>query len=662
MADNYLIGTIPVKNFHTDKRIPPTIRGTIYEAMLRAVSEELAIWRAKIGEIKTTFYDIDSVDINRLIDLANEFGVPFITTIKGDLSWIQEEVRSIPFKIFHKGTTTLYISFITAVNRFGEIFVYTYREDFGGISRSMLLPFEVANITPQNKPFVHKSRGDFSGTIKSWISLDEAYYLDAGESLWRLDTSSSVMSTNHIGIEYWIDRIIQREIKDGNHIIFEDFLMTKEYLDYMDVSMEFGRRAKEVPHIGSQLSVQTDLTGLCNAFDPSSEYSVPDLKLKIAARSDLMDHAPSGFDIEYIEFGVGAQKIASVQNPEVPFPIDLNYRVARIPILFRDHYDTDNYIGAEGEYLGKAVQEIKLLSGSQWFDGVNKNFNFTLPLYPVQRGNIVFEFRLPESFESAIFPVEDDRKGKLISTYGKGNINYQTGVGNIITDFEYNTSEFVITQPVGETDRRHFVQELVKGSSTVAITKESVWLSFMIGEGVNRRMYLVQDDGLGHFYHQKIVNGLINYQTRILDVTFTDPLVDPEIKPFKCDYSYHIDYALPEGTEFWAHYYFTQQIISITEAGFRSRDGTLIIYATFPPLEFSSTKYHCNFLALVKKNTILPLQFYAEDNSLYVNVTEFGKNMGASEDQFEIDENGELQNNSSLDLKIKGDDVIWQES
>jgi hypothetical protein len=113
---------------------------------------------------------------------------------------------------------------------------------------------------------------------------------------------------------------------------------------------------------------------------------------------------------------------------------------------------------------------------------------------------------------------------------------------------------------------------------------------------------LVQDDGLGRFYHPKIINGSINYQTRILDVMFTDPLVDPEIKPFRCNYSYHIDYTLPEGTELWARYYFTQQNISITEAGFRSRDGTLIIYATFPPLEFSSTKYHCNFLALVKKN------------------------------------------------------------
>jgi hypothetical protein len=603
MADNGLTGIVPVKNLHSIKRIPPTIRGTVYEAMLHAVSEELAIWRAAIGEIKTTFYDIDLAEKGRLTDLANEFGVPFITTVKSDLNWLREEVRSIPFKILHKGTAMLYASFIAAVDRFGEMFVYTYREDLGGIMKSMKSPFSEAETTPQNKPFRHRSRGDFSGTIKTWISLDSEYNLDAGESLWRLDTSSSEISTNHVGIEYWIDRSIRREKIEGEMAVLEELLMTKEYLDYLYDSMEFGRRTKEVPHIGSQVSVQTDLTGLCNSFNPDSEYSIPDLKLKIVAIPNLIAHASTSFDIEYVEFGVGRQDIASVQNPGIPFPIDLNYRIAQVPILFRNHYENENYIGAEGEYLGQNVREIKLLSGNQWFDGVNQNFDFTLPFIPIQKGNVVFEFRLPESSAFAIYSIEDDKKGGLISIYGKGAIDYKTGVGNLTTDFDYNTSEFIVTQPVGEIDKRHFVQELVQGSSVV-ITEGSIWLSFMIGEGVNQRMYLVQDDGSGHFYHPKILTGLIDYQTRILDVTFTDPLVDSEIKPFKCSYSYHVNYTLPKDTELWAYFYFTQQTILITEAGFRSRDGTLIIYATFPPLEFSSTKYHCSFLTLVNKTII----------------------------------------------------------
>jgi hypothetical protein len=634
MADNGLIGVIPIKDLHTVKRIPPTIRGTIYEAMLQAVSEELAIWRASIGETKTSFYDVDLADIDRLTTLANEFGVPFITTVKSDLNWLREEVRSIPFKIFHKGTATLYISFISAVDRLGEVFVYIYREDLGGIAKNMKSPLSEAENTPQNKPFRHRSLGDFSGTIKTWISLDNEYHLDAGESLWRLDISSSEISTNHIGIEYWIDRIIQREKKEGGHKVLEELLMTREYLDYVDASMEFGRRTKEVPHIGSQLSVQTDLTGLYNSFDPSMKYSVPDLRLRIVARPDMLIHAPTAYDIDYAEFGIGSHELASVQDPTIPFPTDLANRVSRIPILFRDHYGNSDYIGAEGEYLGQTIQEIKLLSGDQWFDGINKDFNFTLPMVPIQRGNVVFEFILPESEDSLIYTVKDDKKGELISTYGKGKIDYKTGVGNLTTDFEYDTFEDVTEQPSEETDRKHFIQELVPGSQ-IFITPGSIKISFMIGEGSSQRMYLVQDEeepfyndnsGVfssddfpynlsipgtfayngrseeGRFVHPKIRNGTINYRSRILDIEFIDPLVDPSIKPFKCSYSYQVDYVLPEGTELWVNYYFTQQTISITEVGFRSRDGTLIIYATFPPIEFSSNKYHGNFLALVKRN------------------------------------------------------------
>jgi hypothetical protein len=600
MADDGLIGVVPIKDLHTAKRIPPTIRGTIYEAMLQAVSEELAIWRAAIGEIKTSFYDVDLAGMDRLTTLANEFGVPFITTVKSDLNWLREEVRSIPFKIFHKGTATLYASFISAVDRFGEIFIYTYREDLNGITKSMKSPFLEVENTPQNKPFRYRSRGDFSGTIKAWISLDNGYSLDAGESLWRLDTSSSEISTNHIGIEYWIDRIIQREKVEGGYTVLEELLMTREYLDYLDTSMEFGRRTKEVPHIGSQLSVQTDLTGLFNSFDPSMEYSVPDLKLNIVARPDLLLHAPTAYDIEYVEFGIGSHELASVQNPTIPFPTDLANRVSRIPILFRDHHENNDYIGAEGEYLGQTIQEIKLLSGDQWFDGTNKDFDFVLPMAPVQRGNMVFEFILPESEGSIIYPVKDDKKGELISTYGKGRIDYKTGIGNLTTGFEYNTFENITKQPGEETDRRHFVQELASGSQ-ISVTPGSIKISFMIGEGVNQRMYIVQDED-GRFEHPKIRNGTINYQTRVLDIEFTDPLVDPVTKPFKCSYAYQVDYALPEGTELWVSYYFTKQTVSITEAGFRSRDGTLIIYATFPPIEFSSNKYHCNFLALVRRN------------------------------------------------------------
>jgi hypothetical protein len=61
------------------------------------------------------------------------------------------------------------------------------------------------------------------------------------------------------------------------------------------------------------------------------------------------------------------------------------------------------------------------------------------------------------------------------------------------------------------------------------------------------------------------------------------------------------DFKSPAGTELLASYFFTQQPICITEAGFRSKDGVLLNYDTFPPFEFNSTSYHLNLMILVKK-------------------------------------------------------------
>jgi len=129
----------------------------------------------------------------------------------------------------------------------------------------------------------------------------------------------------------------------------------------------------------------------------------------------------------------------------------------------------------------------------------------------------------------------------------------------------------------------------------------SLWLTFTIGDDVAQRTYTVNDDGNGNFVHPLIQSGVVDYVTKVVDVVFRFPLVAPDIKPFNCKYSFPVDFKLPAGTELVASYFFTQQSICITEAGFRSKDGDLLNYATFPPFEFNSTSYHLDFMVLVKK-------------------------------------------------------------
>lgn len=591
----------PVTDLKTNKRFPPSLRGTIYESMLEAVSEELSVWRDAIRFQKTSFYDVDLMSIDRLTEICGTFGVPFITFVKSDSFFLLEEVRSIPFKIYYKGTPTLYKSFFYAVDRYGEMFIYVYRADVNNVVRSMLLPFDEAELTLPNLPFRHRSRGDFSGSIGDWLKLDTGLFLDAGDALWPLDTSATEISTNHIGLEYFIDRIITR--KDIDPVTgletLNEYLMTKEYLDYMNQSIEFARRSKEVPHIGSQLSIQTDISGLCNSYDPASEYSIPSLKLKAVTRPDYFSLVSSPHDISFIEFGIGKMNVASVQHPEVPFPTNLASGVGSVPVLFRDQLDDAGYIGAVGEYLGQYLNGFKVLDGSA-FDGVIQDFDFDLPFAPIQRGNIILDFHLPSG---DILPVTDNRKGVLMSLNGYGTIDYKSGACHLSTKFDYpqiDSMEMIV--PPGYPDptsgRIHFTHTLQGGTS---IIPGSLWLTFTSGEGADQRTYLANDDGMGHFVHPLIQSGFVDYNTKMVDIIFISPLVDPSIKPFTCKYSFPVDIELPAGTELLASYFFTQQSIFITEVGFRSKDGDLLNYATFPPFEFNSTSYHLDFMLLVKK-------------------------------------------------------------
>ncbi len=249
--------------------------------------------------------------------------------------------------------------------------------------------------------------------------------------------------------------------------------------------------------------------------------------------------------------------------------------------------------------MGQSLNGFQVLDGSA-FDGIVQNFNFFLPFAPIQRGNINLEFILPSG---EIFSIADDRRGALLSLYGSGMIDYKTGACRLTTKFDYAQVDNM-DQPVedGQSDptngRIHFTHTLAGGTS---IIPGSVWITFTVGEGANQRTYMVNDDSLGHFSHPLIQSGFIDYATKTVDITFSVALVDPLIKPFSCKYCFPIDYVLPAGTVLQASYFFTQQSIYITEAGFRSKDGDLLNYATFPPLEFNSTAYHLEFLFLVKR-------------------------------------------------------------
>lgn len=615
---------LPVgKDLQTIKRLPPSIRGTIYEKMVEAISEEFSVWRDQIKYIKTLFYDIDRADIERLREICDLFGVPLYLSIKSDIGYVREEVRSIPFKIAYRGTPTLYKSFFTAIGRLGEVMIYTYWGDSDAILRLSQDPISEAlkmvNQGKKDEPFRHKSDNNYTGYVKENITLDEfemrngelqimRYLDDARNELWHLDTAFLAVSTNHIGVEYFIDRIIERKNKDNDEV--GEFLMTTEYLEYLAKNIDFARRAKEVPHIGSQLSIQLDASGLTDSYKPNVDgYTVPSLKLKAVVRSDIFDLIKTQHEIVSMEFGVGVQELPSTAHPDkVDFPTDLKSRVCTSSIVSRNCFGGSGYFGVCGEYIGQKLSDfeipVKKNDGTAGFDGNAKSYSFILSYAPIQKGSVNLRFK---TLETTWIDVTDDMQGGLSSSDSDkfadngitGKINYRTGECTISTSFNKRVSTEL--NKTAENQNTKYEIHIKEG----AVPGE-VELTWATGEGVNARVIQLKDtpmsDGEGKFENADYIqDGEIHYNTGYIKLILPDEHPANPSKNVSCTYLYPVNHTLPEETALTATYFFTETPILITEAGLRDANGNLVAYSTFPPFEFKSSAYHLNFMMLWNK-------------------------------------------------------------
>jgi len=590
-----------VTRLRTEKRLPPSLRGTLYEAMIKAVAEELWNYREDIRQQKQSLWDTALMDRERLIQISKMLNAPFTVSLDETEEFVRQEILAIPFKIKYKGTATLYKSFFLSTNRIGQVFIYYYQSASNAIIRSAKNPIANLIIVPPGKTFLHESENDFSGFVENALTLDSKLRLDIAGSgvLWTLDTNNNEITTNHIGLEFYIDRIIKKIVTDKNGVSAErEYLMTNEYLNFIRVNTEYGRRAKEVPHIGSQLSIQTDLSGTFDSFKPGEPYTIPDVKVKAATCSNVMELIESIDDLTYMEFGTGSQKLPSITEAEEDrkFPTKLAERVNRVETLFRERFENNHSIGVAGEYIGQQINKYTLLTSN----GVNKEFRFTLPYKPIRRGNVRIVLEVQGAPPKVI---TDDRVGNLIGDFGRGTINYGTGEVYLSTVFENSSSELPVTVPPYNSATEPNKTSYEFGLSHKNLLPGSVILSFHIGDGENERIVVVKDNGAGSFEdNQYITRSSMNYESSRFSVEFTQPLTPGS--RFEVTSTYPVDYLLPKDAEIIADYYFTQSTIEITEAGLFKSDGKLISYATFPPFEFSSVDYHLNVLFAFRKDKL----------------------------------------------------------
>ena len=568
-----------MSDLKTERRLPPAIKGTVYQCFIEAISEEILALRKEMNRVKTGLFNVNEMSYEQLLGISRTFKVPFSALVKDDIEFLKQEIKSIGFKLFYKGTPFLYKSFFPTVDREGEMFIYVFLSAQDLLFRHTLLPYDSARKTDKNLPFKFSSKNDFSGKIAKYLTLDDTLTLDSAPP-WKLDVSDAFITSNHIGLEYFIDRIITRKGKE--------YLMTHEYLLYLNDNMEWGRRCKEVPHIGSQLSLQTDLSGKINKLFPDQEYSVPSLKTNVVAVPDFMSKIVTKYDIAKAKFGISSHSLPSVQNPSIPLPTDLKQAIAEVSIISPEIWEDTRYIGATAEYIGQEIKRINLPSS---FDGTKTHFSFTLPLAPIQRGNVCIVIK--DTSDNTEVSTIDDKRGVLMSPHMTGTVNYETGECTIDTKFDYQNevnfqSKDCITPP--DVDLWKF---------EVPVPSPIIKGSFEVTYVYNKKAYQIKDNKNGALESPDgtIAASTIDYNTGKVSIRFLSPVTED----IKVRYKYPVDWKPQAKHRLIASYFFILSTVEITEFGIFNNKDELLAYATFPPLEFSATNFHSNLTILVDK-------------------------------------------------------------
>ena len=596
-----------VDKLNSINRLPPSLQNPFWESFTLSVEDELLRMIAFFEE-KKIMYDMDLMTEKQLREISELLGVVFNSTVNDSVDFLRREVKAIPFKIQYKDTVTLFRSFPRALDRGGQVYVYVFETTSNNIVRSAKnLLYDIANHDPLI-PVEHFSLENFTGYIETYLELDTGYFLDIEDvngNTWRLDDVNKSITTNHIAIEFYVDRIISKDIIDpetGNKTTRE-FLMTWEYLDFIQTNMEFSRRVVEVPHIGAHFNLINDTSGIYNPFDTT--YTSDVVKSNMVVNPTAFANLGSVFDLEKIAFGIGSHTDLPAYDGTGTMPTGLHTKVASTYIMFDEKfqdntdYSSSEYIGAVAEYKGQQINDFAIHddtgyllpdgSGSGACDGVNTDFNGILPFAPIQNYNVIFKYY---SGSNELL-IQDNGKGVLSGDSVSGTIDYTSGAYQFTTDTTKSESQVIGT---GDGFETHFTYTL---GLTVPINSSPV-PAVTIKYSVQDKWRIAYDDGTGNISGDFISAGSIDYTAGDIILDFSEPVDDAS--DILIEYSYNLNLVPDAGSQITVEYYFTLNTAEITEAGLYDRLGELVAYATFPPFEFTSPNTHLNFGFIIKKN------------------------------------------------------------
>lgn len=570
--------------------LPPNLRTPFWNQFAEAVGEELQRFKTQVQK-KSIFYDVATLDDEQqLINIARSLGYTPDVSLDDSLESIKDDVNSVTFRIQNKTTYLSYQYIFKTVPYTGQVYIL-YNED-NKLQRAVISLIEMldelgTSTQPYTEPFVYQAEENYGEFLFSALFLDMGLRLDSSSRPWALDEFSSSSKTNHMAIEYSIERVITQ---DG-----VEYLMTPDYLGYLANAVDYTRKVTEVPHIGSHLSLVMDNSGFYDsASDGSEEYSTPATKTKAAVTDQYVNAAPAK-EVHRMVAGIGSQSLPSVNDGSPQWPTELANKVVDTVLVENETEETGNWKvinsmlpanTATNELLGTGSGDVFEASGTLNVDGI-KPYSVKIRFISSPE-----EYTIIDNGQRSLF-IEGQEN------YPVGSIDYETG------EYEFSTSK---REDVGlEVLSQVSTDGIDVNLNFPLILPNSLTLYFTIGE----TGYAKKDSGSGEFINTStgLITGGIDYQSGTLEATFED-----DTRPRKnnakeqgnedggitVEYSYTQEYEVNTGTDITIDYE-TDDSLPLTEAGIEDADGNLLAYATFPPISMDSIRYHAGFQFLIRK-------------------------------------------------------------
>ena len=642
------------------KKLPVSMRNDFWTALIDATELEVIRLRTKAEE-KKLFYNVTYSEYDRILELASLFyntdtgylkvltsalTADFGYTQSQVLEYLKAEILDLPYRLKNKTTLKYYQSvFAFFIFRLDyEIALYSVRTPPGGgqqyLSRELTAPtFSIEETLfiddlsepmedsayllgyNQATPYISRQQtpGTYYGITSGELSLDsdQASTLDllVTGSL-DLTTAELKTTTKHISFESVLNQLITKS--DGLQ-----YLMTTEIESYIYALIYYYRQVSEVPHIGMQLTVAIDKSGV---FDSMSDESIIDLHINCFQNPTYAQALTEVSELSYIKFGTGKHLVASMPSKLVSplvYPEDLaaTFSLAQVTILPDEKYEEENFWRVLAEYTGQSITGLLLHSvdgfllgtigcvGAGAFNGLNKVFTGKLPvsgeytMVPIISKSVKFRVRnTVDPFDEVT--ISDDNNGALISDTMSGTINYSTGAYFLTSEF---TSKRSVTLDTTVVDT---VWSPTPMGSDEAFVDGSVSVSFVLtvnrlinGEmtPVSVKYYAVDsgDSTLGHTNCGYITSSVVTHETGAISITFSEICTLSDIT---LAYNHEVDIAYPDTYVLEIEQLYNGcTSVYITEAGLFDENDHMVSYMSFPKIELASNKFHVNIGFLLER-------------------------------------------------------------